>query len=308
MKLRSLYTILFLSIFTVSCSTEDVEPLIQPSTTLIEMEGEGGEAEVSVIGEDWKIAEVINKNGNGIFGDIYSLDGEQIRENDPLALDSLGRIEGYSFSITRNTHTSLEIVVKENSRGKDYNFVIVLESGGELFEITVKQKKSQGYTFDSIEYSLEEGDGDSLYVSKGIKYELHFLTSQPFSFSPIAGIDINKGYHFESMEDDAFVWLKNDSVMVKVPTGIHNNEIYFNGEKKLYTNYWTKGPHGFEGQMETVTLPAGKSEFFVEMEYRRRKVTYILTLINNRTTEKKIIEGKWIEIAPTGEYFVKGLD
>lgn len=308
MKFVNLFLVVIFSVFFLSCDTDELESPINISSTLVEMEGEGGQAEISITGKDWKIAEVVNKNGNGnIFGDVYSLDGNQIRKNNPLALelDGLGRIEGFSFSITRNTLTSLEIVVKENSRGKDYNFVIVLESGGELFEITVKQKKSQGYTFDSIEYSLKEGDGDSLYVSKGTTYRFDIQSSEEFSFSPISGINVRKNSYFESPEDDAFVWLKNDSVMVTLPSAIHNNEIYYNGDKGLYTSSPIIRDHGFENLMKTVTLPSGESEFFKEIQYRKRKISYTLHLKNNRTNEKKIIEGKWIEFAPTGEYTIK---
>ena len=109
------------------------------------------------------------------------------------------------------------------------------------------------------------------------------------------------------MEKDAFIWLKNDSISVEVPTSIYNEEIYFNGEKKLYSNVSSITPHGFEGT-ETITIPGGQSAFSTEIEYRKRKVSYELRLINNRTAEEKIIEGKWIEFAPTGEYSIKWQD
>ena len=66
-------------------------------------------------------------------------------------------------------------------------------------------------------------------------------------------------------------------------------------------------PHGFE-ETETITIPAGQSAFSTEIEYRKRKVSYELRLINNRTAEEKIIEGKWIKFATTGEYSIKWQD
>ena len=313
MKRINLFAILFLFFCGVSCNKDDDEPLIQPSATLIEMEGEGGETDVFIAGEDWHVAGVINKNGNvNISGDSYSIDGNLIRENYTLALEGLGRMDALwpnkGFSIVRNTPSSLKVAVKENSTGEDFSFVVMLQSGEELKEITVEQKKSQGYQFDSIEYALKEGDGDSLFISRSSTYRFNIQTSTEFSFSPVSGVNVNKKSYFESMEDDAFVWLDDDSVMVKIPSDIYNNEVYYNGENGLYTNVSTVSTHGFEEQMETVTVPVGKSEFFTEIQYHKRKVSYSLVLINNRTKEEKTIEGKWIEIAPTGEYTVTWKD
>src|SRR5690606_15097077 len=90
-----------------------------------------------------------------------------------------------------------------------------------------------------------------------------------------------------------------------IPSGIYKNDIYYNGEEVLYSSISTTRPHGFEDIMETVMVPAGESRIFAEVEYHKRTVSYTLVLTNNRTDEKKTIEGKWIEIAPTGKYTVK---
>ncbi len=73
-------------------------------------------------------------------------------------MEAFGGSKG--FVITRNTPTSLNIELKENSSGEDFNFTIDLQSGDESKKITIEQKKSQGYNFKSIEYALKENDGD----------------------------------------------------------------------------------------------------------------------------------------------------
>ncbi|MDT0644920.1 hypothetical protein RM553_18930 [Zunongwangia sp. F363] len=310
MKFINLFLLLIFSLFLASCDNDEPGSSLNISSNLIEMEGEGGTTEISVTGKEWSIAEVINLNGNiNISGDTYSDDGEQLLVNRQLYLDSLGRMEALwsdkGFKITRTTATSLEIFLKENSTGEDFGFVIMVESGGEVKEITVKQKKSQGYTFEKIEFSLKENDGDSLYIKKGDNYKFTIPSAQEFSFSPFNGINVNKRYQFQSSEDDAFVWIKKDSVMVELPSAIHEQEIYFDGGKGLYTNFVVTGEHDFKDVMEIVTLPSGESEFSVEIEYRKRVISYTLYLINNRTNEEKKIEGKWIEHSPTGEYNVE---
>lgn len=125
---------------------------------------------------------------------------------------------------------------------------------------------------------------------------------QDVTIYPIYGREISS--HFESSEDDAFVWTKADSIMVKTPSGIWKNELYFNGEKSRYTNVSTIKEGEFDKLNETVTVPSGKSKFIVEIQYRKRKVSYTLYLINNRTNQEKVIKGKWVEFAPTGEYTI----
>jgi len=60
--------------------------------------------------------------------------------------------------------------------------------------------------------------------------------------------------------------------------------------------------------MDSVTIPPGESVFFIEQEWRKRQVSYKLSLTNNRTGDEKIIEGKWIEVAPTGKYNLQWQD
>lgn len=307
---KIILTILF-SFYFLSCNNDDENDILNPSSSLIEMEGEGGQAEISFVGEDWRIAKVINQNGSvNISGNRYAIDGTLIQENYTLKLDELGRIDAFwtdkGFSIIRKTLTSLDIIVKENSTGEDFNFVIVIESGNEFKEIIVKQKKSQGYKLKDIEYMLTEKDGDSIYVRQGTTYSFNIPSSQEISVSPINGI--NNSSHFESMEKDAFIWTEADSIMVKTPSEIENSKLYFNGERSRYTNSSTTKESKFNIQEETVTVPSGKSEFSIEIQYRRRKVSYTLYLENNRTGQEKAIKGKWLEFAPTGDYSINWKD
>lgn len=311
MKLLNLFTLFFLSIYFISCNGDDDDNIsqIQPSTSLIQMEGEGGIIEISFTSGDWRITRVTNTNGDvGICGDRYSIDDELIRENYKLSLEGLGKIEAFGgskgFVLTRNIPTSLNIELNENSSGEDFNFTIDLQSRDESQNITVEQKKSQGYNFKNIEYALKENDGDSLFIINGAGCKFSIPSPQEFSFSPFNGIKINRKIYFKSNEKDAFVWLKNDSVRVKIPSSIDNTDIYISGQKEIYTNLITKFDHGFE-QTEMVTIPSGQSEFYTQVQFHKRTVSYTLYLTNKRTGEEKTIEGKWVEIAPTGKYDIK---
>jgi hypothetical protein len=307
MKIANAFLSIGLFICLASCNNDEFGSRIDPSTKLIEMEGEGGQEEVTFSGSDWKIEKIINLNGYAIFGDSYDTDGNLMRENHSLTLVGLGGLEAIwvdkGFNIVRNTPTSLKIALQENSTGEVFTFVIVLSDGDESREITVKQNESQGYAFENIEYAIKADDGDSLYIKPGTTYRHEVSSPREFSFLPIGGVNVDKRYYFESMEVDAFVWLKDDAVKVELPVDIRENEVYL-GEKGLYAETPQVKAHDFMDLRETVVVSEGESEFSTEIEYRKRKVSYTLYLRNNRTNEQKIIEGKWIEIAPTGKYTV----
>lgn len=311
MKLLRLFILIFLSIFFISCTSVDDRNIsqIHPSTSLIQMEGEGGSKEVFFTRSDWRIAGVNNTNGDvRISGNRYSDDDELVRENYTLSLEGVGRIEAFGenkgFVITRTPFNSLNISLNENSSGEDFNFRIDLQSGDESKTITIEQKKSQGYNFKSIEYSLKQNDGDSIFIRNGTAYKFNIPSPQEFSFSPFTGIEINRKTFFKSNEKDAFVWLKNDSIKVRVPSSIHNEQIYTDKEQEVYTNLTKKFDY-ISDQMETVTIPSGKSEIYTLLQFHKRTISYTLYLINKRTGEEKTIEGKWVEIAPTGKYYIK---
>nr|WP_297169562.1 hypothetical protein [uncultured Dysgonomonas sp.] len=296
--------LLLCSFLITACNNED-EPTIKPSVRSIEMEGEGGETDISLNTEDIKIAHVINKDGNiDIFGEVYTADGK-ISKNTKLELTGLGKVESIwkdkGFCIVRNTASQLKVIVEENNTGQDFSFAIILQSGNEITEITILQKKSQGYTFDNIEYSIQKDDSDSIYTTKGSR-SYTFDISSPMEISTYPFLNLNKQSFFESNDKSAFTWYDTNRVEVKVPSGIYKNEIYYNGDKSRYSYGTDTRPSQLEEIETKISIPNGKSHFYFEIQYRKRKVSYLLTLINNRTKNKKNIEGKWVEIVPTGSY------
>lgn len=306
MRSKPSSTVLFLFLLCLSCIEEASDQM--PSTTSIEMEAEGGETQVLIDGEDWKITEVINQRGLvPINGDSFSPEGKLITENQKLSLEGFGHIKAHwpdkGFVISKESPASLTIELQENATGEDFSFVVVLQYGNQIKEITVNQKKSQGYQFDRITYHLNEGDGDSLFVSKSTVYRFDIQTEQDFSFTPFSGVNVERQSYFESQQPDVFVWL--EETPVKVPIAILDHSIRYSAEEELYSNSITGSPHGFEGTMVSVVVPSGQSEVWAEVEYRRRKVSYKIFLTNNRTQEQKTIEGRWVEITPTGNYAIK---
>ena len=307
MKHLTIISVALLSFCLFSCNKDDLSG-ISPSSTLINFEGEGGQKKISFTNGDWEIAKVVNQNNNQkIFGDIYSINGNIVQRNHLLELDSLGRLEAVwsdkGFKIIRKTPTSIEVRLRENFTKKDFGFTIVLKSDKDLKRIKVNQKPSQGYKVESIKYTLEENDGDSIFskLENPNSFDINASISPTVSFPPfVNNIEISQ---FESDEGSAFPWKQADSVMVKVPTKISGNKVLTNGEESPYSDESIVKDSKFKNkQTPKITIPLGKSKFFIKKEYRKRRVTYTLRLINNRTHKSKIVTGKWIETAPTGNY------
>lgn len=304
-----LAAVLILFLF-YSCQDKDNDfNRIQPSVSFVEMEGEGGEVEISFTNPDWEIVGIINQNGNVFLtGDTYGEDGNLVRKNDKLRLDGLGRLDALwgdkGFRIIRDSGVSLSIVVLENSTGEGFNFELVLESGNESTVIEVNQKKSQGYTFKKIEYKLGTHDGDSIFTRQGTTYSFQLLSGTELILAPITGNNAEKTSVFESDEPEAFVWTSASPLSVEVPSGIWNNNVYFAGDECIYTNTSSVSKSDYSNLTETMHIPEGTSTFSVEIQYRKRTVSYSLYLENNRTKAEKVISGRWIEFAPTGYYSI----
>lgn len=312
MKATDIIKVLIVSVscYFITACTDDDKVGVLPDITPIVMESEGGERVIDVGYENFIITHIVNKTGGNntyIFGEIYSPDGNLIRENVPLSLEGTGRIESVwsdqGFRIVRDELSRLKVTVMEKSRPEEFNFSIVIKSGDETKEINIQQKESQGYTFDKIEYSLKPDDKDLLYTVKGTTYQLN-ISSQEFKFSPFGGIDIIKRQYFGSDEPNAFVWTQDAPPAVEIPRDIYDGKIYYDSEKGVYDTRIVTKPHDYEGVEETILIPEGGVEFYVDLEFHYRTVSYSLTLINNRTKEPKVIEGKWIETAPTGKYTI----
>lgn len=301
-----------LSIFALASCIKSNEAEIMPKVMQIEIAGEGGESVVDLGAGDWQIARIVNNNEDlPIFGNTYTLSGEIIRRNQPLALDGLGRLasEGSyrGFLISHESSGTLTVVLQENGSGNPFSFLIVLKNGNETKEIVIDQGVSAGYSFVAIEYFLDDSDQDSIYVRNQVAtYQFNFLAPKEVEISPFNGPDIVINSHFKSNDSDAFVWLARDSVEVSVPADLIDGDVLLSDHKKIYGGIANE-PYRPDF-MVTIHTPAGQSNFATDVEWRHRTLSYRLTMTSNRTDESKIIIGKWIEISPTGIFEIKRMD
>ncbi|WP_345030250.1 hypothetical protein [Ravibacter arvi] len=305
MRLHFLLFTLLSTCFFISCRKSD-EPDKAPSPSLVQMEAEGGEETIALGSTGWRIAAVVNKRGNQrIFGDIYKSDGQLVMENTLLELEGTGYLEGTTPGIGfRIVHEGdqLRVTLLENGMPETYSFVIVLKRENETKEILVEQQVLQGYTFKSMEYAAGAGDGDSVFVRTGTRYEFNLLAPQQVAVNPFGGIDVVRTAWFESKEHGAFFGIGGDSVKVPIPVAVNDGKVSYSDPKDIYGAFTREAYH--PGVTASVSVPAGKALFFTELEWRRRRLTYTLTLTNKRTGALKVITGKWLEESPTGKYSI----
>lgn len=294
----------------VSCQkTADRE--ITPDIILFEIVGDGCESTAELGAGDWRIIGVINKEGDKrMFGNAYTLEGELISENRPLELDGLGMLESFGENrggnIIHQVPGSIHVSLPPSGSGRVYSFVIVLFNGHETRGIAVEQPQSAGYSFERIDYYLDEGDRDSIYVRRNAaEYAFNQSTAQSISLNPIAGTSTVNSF-FESDECDAFSWLVEDEVEVPIPANIFEGDISFSEQKRVYGAISNEP---YESNM-TITLPTptGQSRFVSDIEWRHRRVSYELTMTSKSGGESKVVLGKWIETSPTDVYEIRQIE
>lgn len=311
-KYKTILTVFVCCLLLAACRKEKVN-IFHSDTSIVTMPGEGGDEKITFKSGDWEIEKVVNASGNvDISGNIYSADGDLVGENRHLDLTGEGLLQatwvGKGFKIERLSATSIRITLEENYTDEDFVFYIVLKGDKGTQRINVRQTPFQGYHVADISYSLEEEDGDSLFSllkTPGYSFDIKSdkanvqVTVSPFQ-------DIKRRIYFTVDDGFSFPWSIKDSVLVDIPSSIENDgTIRFDHEKAPYSSQEVEYNNKYQDVEETISVPTGRSDFNLKLEYHRYRFTYTLHLVNDESGKEKIIKGKWIEISPSGNYEVQ---
>lgn len=306
---KLLFSIAIFSFTFVACNNDDEnngeDDEFANATVIRTIEVESSTTEeITIDSQKFIIERVINNTKDGdvdIYGEIYSLEGKLIAENKMLHLEGLGRLttiwEDRGFEIIRDAPHSLKIIIFDNYREDNFNFSIILKVNDEYKKIVVKQNISKGYEFKAIDYSIEEGDTDSLYFVEGTRYIYEITEPKEIIINPYHGVDTDIKTYFVSEVNDAFTWYGEKEVEVRLPN-IYNNTVSLGTERRFY-NQFVDTRADESSLTEKFEIPAGRSEFYNEIEFRKRQISYTITLQSNYDFSFRTIEGKFIEIAPT---------
>lgn len=311
MKFRSAFLIYMLLLSFVSCDKSTEGPGVIENKQ-INIEAIGGEYTFQLGESNWKIVGVVNNDNNvRLFGDKRKLDGEIIESNRPIFLDDLGIIESLTvyrgLQIIRENHKTLRVILSENKSVSPFSFRILLEAESGTSEFLVEQAGSKGYSFEKIEYFLDDTDRDSTYVRHNVMtYDFNHIEDKTVHIFPFAGLN-ELTSHFESSDPEAFMWLADTTLHVPVPVLISNDKITVTDYGNVVYGLVTNVPFKPDFQV-AVNTPAGRSVFATDIEGRHRRVSYKLTMESRETGLSKEVFGKWIEVGPTGVYEIKRVE
>lgn len=289
-NLLSVVSMLFVLIGGVSCGDDKDEDINRISPVdKFNLEGDGGLLEIPMERADWSISGVYTPDGSTMWGE----------NNVPLKLDSLGTISFRWFTITRDEGSKLKVNLAPNlDELNGRGFVIALEDGIYNERITVNQGIPDAYEFVKIEYSIEAGDGDSTYIS-GDNFTA--ITNSNYSGQEASMViypyqNAINTVCFESSEDAAFKWMGKDSVFVRVPSLIVDNSVSLGEEQYYGPDIFNLKPGNMDVKDKITIPPHSCVKVSGEFTYRRRVVTYVLTILNKRTKTENQIKGKWVEV------------
>lgn len=311
MKSIHLFRLLLLSLCAISaigCNKDDDNSKIRPSVDNFILSGEGESVTVTFTNDDWEIMAVANILGGYIFGNVYDIDNNLLLKSEELKLNGTGYLKAEwmnkGFIISRIEPKKLGITALENTSGDDFGFIVLLRSGEEIKKITVSQGQSLGYVFDKIEYTLIPESYTKSWIMNGF-HEFEYPTGGNYTpestlFNPL---EFEKDILlFLSDSRQAYAWMEDQVVKVKVPYSVRDNELYYNSEEVTYQIDAHRLPLSFSTKDYVINPPKGYSECHFEVEYESFKASYRL-FIKNRVNQKiKTFDGTFTRRHPTSRF------
>lgn len=279
-------TFMILALF--SCSQENESSIT--SVTEMMFEGEDSVAVIPTKTANWNISCVYNPDGIPIY-DINGI---------PLHLKGLGEISSSWFKITRTSSTGFKVEVSENFDAGTRGLVIELSQGIITEDVTIRQKRSEGYTFYKIEYTMEDGDGvsESTQQVRQLSTVIVNKTNTPQKMVVYPYQDVKTSSVFTSDDATAFSWASGGEVDVKIPAYISHGSIFFSDKLMKYSKENVTDQNNLIEQMVDVAPMTKTTAQIQTVKMSKMQVTFNLTLISRRTKAEKHITGKWYQETP----------
>lgn len=300
-----------------SCSNSDKFKVSQTNITLSK---EKKTTAIQLNTTNWNIVGILNADGSAINGDIYQdvTRDEPTKRNVPLSLTeseegmlkSNFQYNGFTVEKMRYSNT-LQLILSENFSLHPFSFVIVLKSGNETQTITVTQEASNRYKYQSLTFSLQDGDGTSApywydNVADEQTYKLASMVAQNVVLHPFDSTIFNKeagSAKFVSDDAGAFSWISYDDspLEIKVPWAITNGVIEYTPHSMNYDSTDKGFLNNVNGSI-TEKMSPGLNNYHFKYEMVKSQISYTLILVDVKTNEERQFKGKWMLIQPTGQF------
>lgn len=306
--LGALYLCMAALTFTSCSNDNEPEIVICPTDKALVFESTGGTKELPIALDNWEVAVVLSNSQMSVFGDIYDENNNLIQENSQMKLTGPGRMTSnwdyHGFTFTHTSDNKLILDIHENFYDEGFTYDLLLTSGEYSQRIPFEQKKSAGYSFEKITYTLSPGDGDSIYTKQAQAMVDKFViqSDKPVEMTVFPFYNIHDTHVFTSDDTRKDILLGKDSVEVNIPSNIYNDKIYFDSKPAIY-NYDVKEKECLYKELEVTRLfEPGTTKPIMFAEFRQTKVSYTATYINKETQDTYEVKGKFIRVVPTGKY------
>ena len=298
MKTTKLFQSIFLfSLFLcglAACSEDDAPRLspIQETT----MEGDASTLQIDLTRSDWRIASVTDLNGYPPIGSNTQLEGP-------------GTVDYGWATIKREKENTLIIETEDNFDGTERSFIINLEmkTGFYKEQIVIHQKICENlYRIESIEYSVEEGDGVEEAGTKPDKstYKDENLgnTTGKHDYYPFINEWTEYAFIPDDHSDEIFKGIDPEKRSIYLPERIEDGKVIVGQQQLFFIN---QGKYYKEDELRykhfEVDIVGMKWNIYTStIYYKQLQVTFTATLSRPGSDTKKISKGKFTQRYPYG--------
>lgn len=296
MKTNKLFLLIFILCCLTACNNDDDGSISPIKETTIK--GDASTLQIEMDRGNWSITSITTFDG------VTMVD----ENNRPLQLEGLGNLHFRWFDLTREKETLLTLTTNDNFDGKERGFIInlAIPKGFYTEQIIIRQEPcSNFYQIESINYSIEEGDGivEAQAEHWGMvvqDYTNHNGETIKTRFWPFYGAYINYSFSSQSTESIFINLNPNEEQLVKIPRGIENGKIVFEEGTRPFTTF-TK----CDSELKEVTVEANQvnqkqNTYSADIYYKRLQMTYELLLTRPESETNKVFTGKLIKNYPYG--------
>lgn len=301
-------SLMVLVIFTCSCQKDNESDPSEESERDIVISGYGGSVNVDLGTGSWKIQRVRNTRANAdLFGDILYPNGKTMRSNVLLKMDALGAIQtsgsDWGIKVAQLSPGIFEISMLENTRDENLHIALNLINENQSYTIRIEQQVSAGYDIQDIVYFLDQHDGDSVFMRNSLMtYTFSKLSAGTVEISPFGGANVSVNRRFVADNQSTVSPKALENLRLPIPQDIIDGEVVISEKQQKHGEIVNQTYQS--DVMDKVQVPSGNSKYATNIEERRRRISYKMSLKKKASDEVKEVFGKWIEKSPTGQYQV----
>ena len=277
-----------------ACSDSDEIRLSPFQETTVK--GEASTLQIDLTRGDWRITSITTP-----WGDLM-MDGNKLPQ-----LEGTGSLHYKWWDLERDTDSHLILHFKDNfDLGESRSLIINLEmkTGFYKEQIIIHQEPCTNfYQLESIEYSVEEGDGVEEIEPQpwGViirDYTVGNGETQKTHVWPFYNAYVS--YSFHTQTESPLKWTKpEEDIYVDMPKDLSNGEIIYETDKRKYGSWHQQDESELkEKSFEVDQMNQKQNTYSADIYYKQLRLSYTMTLARPGNDTKKVFKGTLIKAYP----------